>query len=81
VFRDADAVSYIQGLPAGNEGGAGVAFFFGVMPIGMIAGKFKIQLALAEFDLLQAQRVGVGGVKKRLKAAVFDAGAQSVYVP
>ena len=80
VLRDADAVRHAEGLLAGVDAGAGVAFLFGVIPIGGVAEELQIQLAGLQFGLLKADEIGVKTIENIGKSLACN-GPQAVYVP
>ena len=80
VLRDADAVFHGNRRDAGEDGRAGIALLFGVVPVALIAGQHKVGLTGLQFGLLQADDVGVEG-EYALGKALVDDGAEAVYVP
>ena len=58
----------------GKDGGAGVAFLLGIVPVLVIVGKLQIYLAFLELRFLKAEDVGVSLMEK-IKKAFLNAGA------
>ena len=75
-----DVVGHTQGLPPGENGGAGVAPLLRRVPVLQVAGGVDVGLTGLHLGLLQAQRVAVRGGEK-VEKSLFDAGAQAVDVP
>ena len=75
-----DVVGHTQGLPPGENGGAGVALLLRRVPVLKVAGGVDVGLTGLHLGLLQAQRVAVRGGEK-VEKSLFDAGPQAVDVP
>ena len=67
-------------LPAGEDGGAAVAFFFGGIHVKMIPLRRDFGLIRLHFCFLQAEEIRVGGAEI-IQKALAHAGAQAVYIP
>ena len=80
VFFHSDAVSRAERFFFCENGGAGVAFFLGVVPVLAVAGEVQVDLAFLEFGFLEAEEVGVG-FGEVVQEAFPDAGAEAVDVP
>ena len=75
-----DAVTDRNRLVLGKDGCAGIAFFLGIVPILVVAGKRKIQLAFRQLGFLQAEKVCICFLKKVQKPFLY-AGPQAVNIP
>ena len=65
---------------AGIDGRPGIAFFLGIIPIGLIAQEFQVDLARLQFGLLQAEEIGVE-LREHIGEAFAGYGPQAVDVP
>ena len=69
-----------EGRVLGVDGGAGVAFPLGVVPVGLVAGEGEVELPCLHLGLLQTKEIRVErgeGLRETLAAH----GAESVYIP
>ena len=80
VLGQAEVVARAEGLPAGEDGRAGIALALGVAPELLIARQVERQLPGLQLRLLQAEHVGVQAPEGVLKA-LFHNGPQAVDVP
>ena len=80
VLGNAEAVTDRQGRMTRIDGRAGVAFLFGVIPVGLIAEEFHIYLTFLQFGLLQADKVGIEAAEDVGKALAGH-GPQAVHIP
>ena len=80
VFFHADAIGSGKGFFAGEDGGAGVAFFDGTVPVFLVARQVNNGLSLLHFGFLQADDVGIKAGND-VNEAFAKCRAQAVYVP
>ena len=69
-----------EGCVLGVDGCAGIAFLFGIVPIGLITRKGEVKLSLLHLGLLQAKEIRVERGEDFGKAFTTH-GAESVYIP
>ena len=62
------------------DGGAGIAFFIGIIPVGLIAKELKVQLPSLHLCFLQAEKVGVK-FRENIGKTFACNGPEAVYVP
>ena len=74
MFLDTKAVGDAERLYFGEDRGAGVAFFLGVVPVLLIAGEIHLDLPGLEFSLLQAKHICVYLIKN-LHKVLFHNGS------
>ena len=80
VLFDAYAVCDAQRMLAGVDCRSGVALLLGVVPVGLIAQEFQVQLPGLQLSLLQAYEVSVKGLED-VREALPGYGAEAVHVP
>ena len=80
VFLNPDAAGYRKRRMAGIDGRPGIAFFLGIIPIGLIAQEFQVDLTRLQFGLLQAEEIGVE-LREHIGEAFAGYGPQAVDVP
>ena len=80
VVVDAHAVGDRQGLVPGEDGGAGIAFLLGGVPINVVALEGQVELSGLHLCFLQAEEVGVE-LCEHIAEALALAGPQTVHVP
>ena len=76
----AHTVAYAERSVLSVNGRAGVAFFFGVVPVGFISKELKVQLPRLHLGFLQAEEVGVQ-FRKYVGKTFARHGPEAVYVP
>ena len=64
----------------GVDGRSGVAFFLGIVPVGLVAGEFQVQLPGLHFGFLQAHEVCVQ-LHENIRKALARHSPEAVYVP
>ena len=80
MLLDAHAVAHTQWLVAAVDGSTRVAFLLGIVPVGTVALKFKVQLTSLHLGLLQAEEIGVQFLEN-VAEPLAHYGPQAVHVP
>ena len=80
VLFHADPVGHVQGDMARVDGGAGIALFLRIVPVGVVAKEIQVELSLLQFRFLQAEKIGIQALKYLLKILSHD-GSQTVHIP
>ena len=80
VHVDADAIGDAERFPTGEDGGAGVAFLVGIVPIALVALEGYVELSGLHLRLLKTEEVGIQ-LLEYLAEALALAGTQAIDVP
>ena len=67
-------------MPSGIDGGAGIARFVRIVPIGFVSGELQVYLSRFQLRLLQTYAVRIDTLKNIGKSFAHN-GSQAVYVP
>ena len=80
VLLDPDTIADRNRLLPAKDRRSGIAFFFGVVPVLIVALQIEVDLPLLKLCFLQTNRVSVD-LAEKIHKALCDARAKSVYIP
>ena len=80
MFGDADPIVYGQRRMLCKDRCAGIALFFGVIPMLFVTFQIKVDLTLLQFALLNTEYIRVK-LFERIEKTFFDTGAQAIDIP
>ena len=80
MLINAESIGHVDGLVTCEDGGAGVTFLVGVVPIAFVAGEYYIKLTRLHLRFLKAEEVCVQ-LREDIAEAFAVGGSQAVDVP